>query len=172
MKLEFKHIATYLPHKLKAISTNGNEVVIISWLCNFGAKHLLFTNLILNHEHWKPILRPLSDLTKPIEMNGERFVPIIEIIKTLSLFDLSQCTFESEHYTEEDGCYVNAQINGRVIDSIVFCGNIFECMNNDESFSIYNPQHEALDLLNKYHFDWKYNLIEAGLAVDINTLEK
>lgn len=37
----------------------------------------------------KPILRPLSDLTKEIEQNGEKFVPIDKILEE-ACFDLSK----------------------------------------------------------------------------------
>ncbi len=31
--------------------------------------------------NFKPILHPLSDLTKEIDHNGEKFVPVVEIMK-------------------------------------------------------------------------------------------
>lgn len=38
-------------------------------------------SLIIDCKNDKPILRPLSDLTKEIEHNGERFVPIVALLK-------------------------------------------------------------------------------------------
>lgn len=38
---------------------------------------------------FKPICRPLSDLTKPIEHKGEKFIPIVELLKNSS-FDTSK----------------------------------------------------------------------------------
>lgn len=32
--------------------------------------------------------------------------------------------------------------------------------------------HKLEEFMDKNHFDWKYNLIERGLAIDINTLKK
>lgn len=74
MKLELKHLAPYLPYGLKV--TNGNEVV-----------EIVVENLrmaLLNSDEFKLILHPLSSLTKEIEHDGERFVPIET--KPLSLY--------------------------------------------------------------------------------------
>ena len=46
----------------------------------------------------KPILRPLSDLTKEITHKGEKFVPYIELLR-LSSFDVDNMTNEElEHF--------------------------------------------------------------------------
>jgi hypothetical protein len=78
MKLELQHLAGYLPYELwglifytktdfektKLCITDGlnNEADIASWL--------------LGTYRVKPILHPLSDLIKEIEVNGEKFIPI------------------------------------------------------------------------------------------------
>lgn len=77
MKLELKHLAPYLPYGLKCyeprfntkhtiIGFVGNEVYIgdDDEICSF-----VFDNETL------PILRPLSDLTKEVKVNGEKFIP-------------------------------------------------------------------------------------------------
>lgn len=64
MKLELKHIAPYLPYGLKFIYSNTEYTLLSSNLSCF------------EYQFSKPILRPLSDLTKEIEHNGEKFVPI------------------------------------------------------------------------------------------------
>ena len=87
MKLETKHIAAYLPYKLKVrvedykcdyVNREFDEVIglhqwdksglLWSALTDGGAKPSL--------DRIKPVLRTLSDLTKEIEVNGEKFVPI------------------------------------------------------------------------------------------------
>ena len=76
MKLEIKHLAPYLPYGLMikvglattaemTLNKNDRELVDISW--------------VLNNDAYEPYLRHLSDLTKEIEHNGEKFVPIIEL---------------------------------------------------------------------------------------------
>ena len=66
-KLELKHIVGYLPYGLKMI----NEFEDI-WNINMSAFSANLDKVITSS---KPILRPLSDLTKEIEVNGEKFVP-------------------------------------------------------------------------------------------------
>jgi hypothetical protein len=77
MKLELKHLAPYLPYGLKGfyMDADYDKQIEVEGLYNYDD--------IYNSEHgdmsfdyFKPILRPLSDLTKEIEVNGEKFVPI------------------------------------------------------------------------------------------------
>jgi hypothetical protein len=79
MKLEIKHLAPYLPYNLKFKEINYGGTYL---LCGIIEDELWFKdnygdnfNSIISDESMKPILRPLSDLTKEIEVNGERFVP-------------------------------------------------------------------------------------------------
>ena len=65
MKLELKHLAPYLPYGLNYQYT-GNGITKIMGSHNID---------IVNGEVFKPILRPLSDLTKEIEIDGEIFIP-------------------------------------------------------------------------------------------------
>lgn len=94
-------------------------------------------------------LRPLSDLTKEIEHNGERFVPI-------EYFEIG----DDDNYTYE-------------FDS----GNV-KLIKTLETISKHNLQFdikflpfEVVKTLISWHFDTQ-NMIQDGLAIDINTLEK
>lgn len=75
-KLELKYLANYLPYNIIGISPSGNKFYL-STSSNMLGKGIESRNIdtFLNDE-FKLILRPLSDLTKEIEVNGERFVPI------------------------------------------------------------------------------------------------
>ena len=82
MNLEIKHISSYLPYGF-LYGIYDNEKVIIRGL-NYNSDYLNIDYEINEHNkvstncfynEIKPILRPLSDLTKEIEVNGERFVP-------------------------------------------------------------------------------------------------
>lgn len=73
MQLELKHISPYLPYKLKMLDGWGNIKTMTCY--HLDDENNGFIVMI------KPILRPLSDLTREIEHNGERFVPI-EYIST------------------------------------------------------------------------------------------
>ena len=80
-KLELKHITPYLPYKLKCQYTDTFGEVRIGTLNlihkdKFGVDSCFDENL-------KPILHPLSDLTKEIEVNGKIIVPIEELNKEI-----------------------------------------------------------------------------------------
>jgi len=73
-KLELKQIVGYLPYGIKIkyrtigrYSTHKEGILQGYHLDSLGI-----------YQYIKPILRPLSDLTKEIEVNGEKFVPIEE----------------------------------------------------------------------------------------------
>lgn len=79
----------------------------------------------------KPILRPLSDLTKEIEINGDRFRPIEKL-------------YGGDYYTKG----MNDSISN------------YQHLKNHYGF---------YSQLFEWHFD-VFGLIDAGLAVDLNTL--
>ena len=89
-------------------------------------------------------LRPLSDLTKQITHNGGTFVPLNWIHENTPI--------KAVLCTDTEG------------KAGLFCDNI--------QSSHYNAwPHSLVRTLLHLHFD-VYNLIEAGLAIDINTLSK
>jgi hypothetical protein len=91
MELEPKHLLPYLPYnlKFKEINYGGTHL-----LCGIIENELWFKdnygdnyNSIISDESMKPILRQLSDLTKEIEANGEKFVPSEKLAVHLFDFD-------------------------------------------------------------------------------------
>jgi hypothetical protein len=125
MKLELKHLAVYLPYKLKVSKFHtlnfGNGIGSLS--------HVLTTK----NDQYKPILRPLSDLAKEIEVDEEKFIPI----KKLDLF----------------------------------YGQTLEL---DEKEHLIAPITQEPYVLIRQLFEWHFDvfgLINAGLAVDINTVK-
>lgn len=78
-KLTLEELATYLPWDIKCIIGDSNKVENIEFLGNNSVCVGKNTKGVLS---WyklssiKPIIRNLSDLTKEIEVNGEKFVPI------------------------------------------------------------------------------------------------
>lgn len=92
MKLELKHIVGYLHYGLKCKILNwkndyiGEEYGIIDgyYFCAEEPHFYLNNgksrgNAGKSFDNIKPILRPLSDLTKEIEVNGEKFIPAIKL---------------------------------------------------------------------------------------------
>jgi len=78
MKLELKHLAPYIPYNLQGIDEISNYYYLYS--VDTRMRHF---DLWMNGNFHKfdgrtvkPILHPLSDLIKEIEVNGEKFVPV------------------------------------------------------------------------------------------------
>ena len=91
MKLEIKHLAPYLPYGLNVWLDSPNAS---------GGQGYMMELETINLEsaiqrQAKPLLRPLSDLTKEIEHNGEKFMPysILMADKTGSVWDIEDLPY-------------------------------------------------------------------------------
>ena len=127
MKLELKHLAGYLPYGLR---------VKVDYYSQHEGRIFNFSPTILldfSRDEYivKPILRPLSELTKEIEVNG----------KNVNIFD------RIEIYKGSGVDYLIEQIRFGFVEVIIY------------------------NILLENHFD-VFGLIEKGLAIDINTLNK
>lgn len=88
-QLKIEHLSAYLPYGLKMEFLNypmGRHFRTLQLDCGHDF------NVYLQNNWIRPLLRPLSDLTKEIEHNGERFVPI-ERLACLYDFELSDRYF-------------------------------------------------------------------------------
>ncbi len=166
-KLELADICMYLPYGLKVqIGDYDDYLYYVSEECGISDKeispnsfevsrvdmsgYLYFLDDYTDESHIetiKPILRPMSDLTKPMthpDVNGGvEFVPIDLFIPTL-------------------GCIVEVNyINGRELQ-------IFIKTDSSTIMNIHYLSISDFKLLAKLHFDYQ-NLIDQGLAIDINT---
>jgi len=141
-KLELKHFAAYLAYEIEVIDEGNYECNKLSYYnYNFLKKNSLYK--------LKPILRPLSDLTKEIEHNGERFVPI-------EYFEI----YEENNLSKDYGGF-----NIRVIELLESISK-HNCYNDID----FLPNGVVKKLL-EWHFDI-FGLIEKGLAVDANTVNQ
>ncbi len=86
MKLELKHLAAYFPYglKIQLLRTeyfgNYRDYRLSSYSdypVSFSVSESVQYAAMLSEI--KPILRPLSDLTKEIEINGEKILPLVEL---------------------------------------------------------------------------------------------
>ena len=149
--IELKNLAPYLPYGLKGICTEeftGIETVYgISYYKDSSDIYLITSFDDLDIEYFKPILRPLSDLTKEINygLSTYAFTYLFEI------GDCDGCVFEFEH------------------------GNIktIKALENISKYNSYNDinylPNAVVNMMYEHHFD-VFGLIEQGLAIDINTL--
>ena len=85
MKLELKHLAPYLPYGLKIRCFRKGEKLFLEDIILTGEiLDYILSEDANRYNYHKPILRPLSDLTKEIEHNGEKFVPMEYILSMTS----------------------------------------------------------------------------------------
>lgn len=187
MKLKLKHLAPYLPHNLNMFF--GDEDIAELVGIDLARLHLISnsgdygTTAI---SHGKPILHPLSDLTKEVEVNGEKFLPIVEMAK------IADCHFKPEFSPKEYEIkqFVEDEVNVIQVhwketessrfdpfefsysyhpDSNIDSRNDGVTMTLDRLYMTHN-NYNILQVLFKYHFDF-FNLIPQNLAIDINTIQ-
>ncbi len=156
-ELTIKEIAPYLPYGLKVLTDNGIEKVVSSVGVNSVTLEYDFD--VYSYDKIKPILRSLSDLTKEVEHNGKKFVPIIVLY---NLYNFKVSITDSLYYLKDFKIEEDVE-------------NIYMFDKEDDSQHFVfkkevsgNPYWIVRRLL-EWHFDI-FSLIENGLAVDINTI--
>ena len=144
-KLELKHLAPYLPYGLR-VDVHYGFIMNMTWKRNIPTNDTenISVEGVLEDLHVKPILRPLSNLTKEIEHNGQKFVPI----------DFINGEFAS---TIPRKIEWNQSVKNQNLHFV-----LSEWISPEDLYGLF-------ELLFKWHFDI-FGLIEKGLAVDINTL--
>jgi hypothetical protein len=158
-QLELKHIAPYLPYKVKAI-TADKCVFEVEGIYTFG--DIYSSNMgDIPFYCTKLILRPMSDLVKEIEINGKKFVPLIEL-KTGGTNRNEVHVFENWDGTN----YVCCDNEDHELRFSVKNG--FDRSFRGESRQLYS--YDLFQKLFEWHFD-VFGLIADGLAVDYNTVE-
>jgi len=145
-KLELKHLAPYLPYNLKVFDDYYSEIRYLAALafsdCGI-VKQLHYPSQTREYNEIKPILHPLSDLTKEIEHNGEKFVPIE---------------------------WLNENKSVRLI-KVINTGRYEVFSENTGTTNIRFWEYCIIEKLFEWHFD-VFGLIKDGLAIDINTIKQ
>ena len=136
MKLE--HLAPYLPYGLKVQGQPTKEIVELGGLD--GDIALLVGRGRIDFFDIKPILHPLSELTKEIEHNGEKLKPIWKL------------------YDAIVGKGENSNIAEMILNRVL-----------KKEIDIEVLPHFVYVKLFEWHFD-VFGLIEKGEAIDINTI--
>lgn len=189
-KLELKHIAPYFAYGLKCEILNykcdyvGEKYGIINGYYFYaGEPHYTFKTREESGKRGdliKPILRPLSDLIKEIEIDGKKFIPLVEIAKT-ALCDTTKIVGPSKTKTDY-GVMFDVENDEDSFKHEVFAysheikmfGRHYRTYPHYEHTSqiLFVPnQLELFEKLYEWHFDI-HGLIDSGLAVDINTLSE
>ena len=143
--LTLEHLAPYLPYGLKGKDTlTGFDADLDGLVGDYITDNSCGERTQVNIENFKPILRPLSDLTKEIEHNGERFVPIVHLLKPMfTIIEVENVKLMGKMFVYEGMPLFST-------DGMVF-------------------RYEKFQKLFEWHFD-VFGLIEDNLAIDINEL--
>lgn len=171
-ELTIEHIAPYLPYGLKCQVTDKGELKIATLNAIYTDNTYVFSDIIESEQGFediKPILRPLSDLTKEIEHNGERFVPIVELFQ-LSYQDIYEHRFNGDT-TILSSKYLAAQFqeDGWSYGFTVELPTQFQMTANGDQLTISN--FDLYQKLFQWHFDTQ-GLIDSGLAININEINQ
>ena len=169
MKLEIKHLTSYLPYELKGFCTDdlqGVEIMNGLQKISDSCIEVISDKEPMDLIYFKPILFPLSSLTKEITINGETFVPI------KNLFELHHCGMRIKEKLQCFSFNKNKikydDFNCAITDGENMFGYSnyggFQAIDTDEykNYTVINQ----LELLMKL-FEWKFDvfgLIDAGLA--------
>ena len=155
MKLEIKHLAPYLPYGLKVQHTefdSGESKTGIASIHSISIEDISFEGLFCDYYfddpepecEIKPILRPLSDLTKEIEYGGE--------IQPIAVALIRICF---EHgLTGECAAKLIVDLKPSTRHELVRLAPYF-----------------IVEQLISWHFDI-FGLIDSNLAIDLNTIQK
>lgn len=184
-KLELKDISCYLPYRLQCVNMVGNSVTVTVGYDYDNHKEKHVDNML--YSQCKPILRPMSDITKSITVRGynedKEFIPIINLAKVNYLiapksdddYELLdgdngyQCSFIYSPWKDRKRrfcfqIYKNGDIQCFSCDVRSYTGESNTAKYCNVSIN------GVMELLSKWHFDYK-GLITDGLAIDINKVE-
>ena len=171
-RLEPKDIVGYLPYKLKCLAGGEPDRETITglsfdyhgWWVHFEDEYCAQLDRIM------PILRPMHDLFKEIEVNGETITLIAKIAEIYGY------TLHGE--VEGNAWGWDIPISDDYQDRYFgWDDDWFHYFNHDGEGDLASTGYqlpyniEIMDILNQYHFDYR-GLIDKGLAIDINSLPK
>lgn len=157
-------IIGYLPHGLAAVSEHGTMRLIYE---------TIYIDVLL--EGYRPVLRPMSDLSKEITErgynDGNSFVPIVELANTYYYpytFPDNSNILETDRYIRLVG--IPRVFTWDKVNNKFGLGNTHKdgCIMG-VSYTLDNI-HNLYDLLHRWHFDYR-GLIARGEAVAIGDLQ-
>ncbi|MDV3882961.1 hypothetical protein CMU04_06470 [Elizabethkingia anophelis] len=183
-KLELKDIAPYIGYELNFYceDTESGEYEILGVskidlsmeLFEIGSCDYTWDNIGNDSKGviCKPILRPMSDLTKEITHNGETFVPMEKLaqiaFERLDTFHIhSDIEIITAYKTDENEAYRTLKYNA---DNKSFVVSVLD----ENLFRIRNlatkNQYDLFQKLCEWHIDFQ-DLIGRGLAINLNEVD-
>lgn len=175
MKLEVKHLVPYLPYELKfGIGNQKYYEFVLSGIDFYTRTDIQIRtrgNRIYNISDikFKPLLRPLSDLTNEIEIDGEKFIPMMKLIKiAIDEYDRGDGYFNSSMVVDIE--YTTNHARACFINNTA-CALTFD--REQIKFIFVSPQglmfscgYVLMQMLFEWHFD-VFGLIDQGLALPL-----
>ena len=164
-QLTIEHLAPYLPHKL-AMTRNGfvGELQTLKTDGDFQISCSGWWENMADKNFYKPILRPLSDLTKEINHRGEVFVPIQKLLEILGVSDANIIESKGVYHYAHDR-YASWCLGFH--EGVGFYFN--DPDSNWSSLSDGLDQMKLFNIIHSWHFDTA-GLIPAGLAISVHDL--
>lgn len=165
--LTIKELAPYLAYELDLYHPDNDNVyklVIINNTVSLRGGLNIDEAIKYN---CKPLLRPLSDLTKPITHNGETFVPMEKLCN-----DFCHRTPCNPEFGKSK-ILMHADNGGGLKWWFVYHRNkmTFELSDDNKDMSNHTiTQYEMFQKLFEWNFD-VFGLIPRNLAIDINTIK-
>lgn len=153
MKKHHKQILNYLPHKVRVFRERCVGDILNLYSFNKYVNGVKYTEM-------KPFLRPMSDLDRLIEHNGEKFIPIGKLHYMYATTRKGNPT-KAEYVLIKDRTSITTR------------------KKNDNSFELFvtvrwddpnNNDYRIMQKLFEWHFDI-FGLIEEGYALDYNTMK-
>lgn len=169
-KLELRHLAGYWPYGLKYEYRAGiggtnstplyeNRIGVLQGISNGFV--IMGDGSGSKIESIKPLLRKLSDLTKEIEHDGKRFVPIQELINLTKFGEEYKSCLVWEHKKLT-----------KMTEFIMIGSPLQKCeFKIWLSSNVSNNEYWVIQKLISWHFD-VFGLIGSGLAIEINNVQQ
>ena len=184
-RLELKHLAPYLPYKLKAIDVFGDNQEIVGFSVRSGQYELMQYDedrlewVSTKMTNFKPILRPLNDLTNQIDYKSGTIIPILELAND-NYYIKNNLAPKFDSFQKNNTSYFLAFNSQRDKSKYQYQLGKFDSDGGNDNlyFRYYDSknrerQHysdlKQIEMLFMWHFD-VFGLIEKGLAIDMNTL--
>lgn len=179
-KLELKHLSCYLPYGLTAYGSSGIWTILAVSQKKITMKnglHTITVGIDSFSVDYDLCLRPLSDLTKEIEVNGEKFIPIHKLYEycfDTKILDFEQVYvryWDTENALSHDSCYYcYCEVNKEKLEvGPTFIPTTWKRIDGKYQSKMDRVGYDYYQMLFEWHFD-VFNLIEKGLAIDINTI--
>lgn len=175
-KLKLNGILSYLPYGLKFIKQDTG-IVVTAIGCDMGMNGEIYFcfDHIKNPEglsganiggNIMPLLRPMSDIGKPMMHNGEEIVPLVELLK-ISASDM----IERGDWKVDDFEVVGDEVRFLYLIFRHVADGVFGWRYDFDTNGtrVARGQSEMRELLHQLHFDY-YGFIDLGLARNINEI--